>query len=237
MAFIFMIKLILLRHGESLWNKKKIFTGWVDIDLSRKGIREAKRAGRALKQRGFKFDRAYTSVLTRGIRTLWLVLDEMNLLWLPVTNAWQLNERHYGGLQGLNKVTMARKFGQEQVQLWRRSFKLRPPVLAKNSPLNASRDPRYQIFGLKQVPNRESLADTCRRVLPYWRQVIEPQIIKGEKIIISAHGNSLRALVKHLDKISDRDIPQLEIPTGAPLIYEFNNKGGQLKKIKSYYLK
>ena len=230
-----MVKLVLLRHGESVWNKKNIFTGWVDIDLSRKGVRQAKRAGRLLKAAGFNFDRAYTSVLKRAVRTLWLVLEEMDLTWLPVLNAWQLNERHYGDLQGLSKPALAKKFGVEQVQRWRRSFRLRPPLLAKTSPWDVARDRRYQIFGLKQVPRRESLADTCRRVLPYWQQEIAPRLQRGANIIISAHGNSLRALVKHLDKISDDDIPLLEIPTGAPLVYEFNNRHG-LKKRTSYYL-
>jgi 2,3-bisphosphoglycerate-dependent phosphoglycerate mutase len=232
-----MVKLVLLRHGESLWNKKKIFTGWVDIDLSRRGLKQARQAGRLLKKHHFTFDVAYTSVLKRAIRTLWLALDEMDLLWLPVVNAWQLNERHYGGLQGLNKVAMAKKFGAEQVRLWRRSYRLRPPLTAKNGPYNAARDPRYRLFGLKQVPRTESLADTYRRVMPYWFKEIEPKIIVGQKIIISAHGNSLRALVKHLDNVSDRDIPQLEIPVGRPLVYEFNVRQGQLAKKSSYYLK
>ncbi len=232
-----MVKLVLLRHGESLWNKKKIFTGWVDIDLSRRGMREARRTGRLLKKHHFNFDLAYTSVLKRAVRTLWLALDEMDLLWLPVVNAWQLNERHYGGLQGLNKVAMAKKYGAQQVHLWRRSYSLRPPLLPKTSPWDISRDRRYKLFGLKQVPRTESLADTYKRVLPYWRQEIEPKIIAGQNIIISAHGNSLRALVKYLDNISNRDIPNLEIPVGRPLIYEFNVKQSQLVKKSSYYLK
>ena len=232
-----MVKLVLLRHGESLWNKKKIFTGWVDIALSRKGMRQAKRAGRLMAKRGFTFDLAYTSVLNRAVKTLWLALEEMNLEWLPIINAWQLNERHYGGLQGLNKVAMAKKYGAEQVHLWRRSYSLRPPLLAKNSVYNVAHDPRYQLYGLTKVPLAESLADTYRRVLPYWKKIIEPKIIAGQKIIISAHGNSLRALVKYLDNISNRDIPNLEIPVGRPLIYEFNIKQQTLVKKRSYYLK
>lgn len=261
-----MIKLVLLRHGESLWNAKRLFTGWVDIDLNRRGEQEASMAGRALKRHGFTFDVAYTSVLKRAIKTLWIVLDKMDLEWVPVINAWQLNERHYGGLQGLSKVEIARQYGDDQLHIWRRSFNIKPPSFKKTyykphnhdealthvwkktyqhrpepldskSALASSHDERYKLYGLTKIPNRESLADTCRRVLPYWHKVIEPRIIKGDKIIISAHGNSLRALVKYLDNLSDADIPKLEIPTGVPLVYEFNNKGKQLKKIRSYYLK
>lgn len=232
-----MIRLVLLRHGESLWNKKNLFTGWVDIDLSRRGLKQAQQAGRLLKKHRLTFDLAYTSVLKRAIRTLWLALDEADLLWLPTTKAWQLNERHYGDLQGLNKLAMAKKFGAEQVRLWRRSYSLRPPLLAKNSPLDVSHDPRYRLTGPQTPPRGESLADTCRRVLPYWRREIEPKILAGQKIIISAHGNSLRALVKHLDNISPQDIPTLEIPVGQPLVYEFNIKNRRLIKKSSYYLK
>lgn len=232
-----MVKVVLIRHGESVWNKKKIFTGWVDIDLSSRGIKQAKKAGQLLKDKGFKFDLAYTSVLKRAVRTLWLIQDKMDLMWLPTTNAWQLNERHYGGLQGLNKVAMAKKFGAEQVHLWRRSYSLRPPVLKRNSPYNTSKDPRYQTLSPKQFPTGESLADTCRRVIPYWQKEIEPKIIAGQKIIISAHGNSIRALVKHLDNIDNQKITELEIPVGIPLIYEFNIKNKKLEKKSSYYLK
>jgi len=232
-----MVKLVLLRHGESVWNKKNLFTGWVDVDLSKRGIRQARHAGRLLLARDFKLDAAYTSVLTRAIRTLWLVMDEMSLLWLPVARAWQLNERHYGGLQGLNKKTMAKKFGDEQVHKWRRSYSLRPPLLAENSPFDVSRDRRYIGRNLKRMPRRESLADTCRRVWTYWQKIIEPEVLAGRQIIISTHGNSLRALVKHLDRISDKDIPELEIPVGQPLIYEFNIKNKKLIKKTSYYLR
>lgn len=232
-----MIKLVLLRHGESLWNKKNLFTGWVDVDLSKRGIKQARQAGRLLQQRGFSFDLTYTSVLKRAVRTLWLALDEMDLMWLPIINAWQLNERHYGDLQGLNKKKMAKKFGAEQIKIWRRSYDVRPPILKANNPFNINKDPRYKIYGLKKIPGCESLADTCRRVMPYWRREIMPKILDHKKIIISAHGNSLRALIKHLDNISNKDIVNLEIPVGQPLIYEFDIKNQNLIKRKSYYLK
>lgn len=247
-----MTKLVLLRHGESLWNKKNIFTGWVDVDLSQRGIRQAKQAGRLLKNRGYKFDLAYTSLLKRAIRTLWLALDEMDLMWVPIINVWQLNERHYGNLQGLNKLTIARKFGDKQLHLWRRSFGLRPPrqshwwwrkyhikppELTQDSLYNLAHDQRYRLFGLKNIPRSESLADTYKRTIPFWRKHIEPQILQKKKIIISASGNSLRSIVKYLDNISDEEIPNLEIPYAQPLVYEFGIKKNKLVKKDSYYLK
>ncbi len=247
-----MPKVVLLRHGESLWNKKNLFTGWVDVDLSPRGIRQAKQAGRLLKRRGFTFDLAYTSVLKRAIRTLWLALDEMDLMWLPIINAWQLNERHYGDLQGLNKIAVSKQFGDEQLHLWRRSFSLRPPnhahlwrrkfhlkppELAEDSLHNLYHDRRYRLFGLKNIPRTESLADTYKRTIPFWRKQIEPKILKKQKIIISASGNSLRSIVKYLDNISDKKIADIEIPYAKPLVYEFKIKGKKLIKTSSYYLK
>lgn len=229
-------KLVLVRHGESLWNKKKLFTGWVDIDLSKKGIKEASRAGRLLLKHKFHFDAAYTSVLKRAVNTLDFILAEMDYQWLPVTKAWQLNERHYGGLQGLNKVAMAKKYGAEQVHIWRRSYSTRPPLLKRGSVWDVTKDERYKIYGLVKVPLGESLADTCRRVWPYWQKNLAPELLKGKNLLISAHGNSIRALVKHLDKVSDQDITQVEIPTGAPLVYEFKTIKDQLVKQKKYYL-
>ncbi len=228
-----MYKVVLLRHGESVWNKENRFTGWTDVDLSDKGREEAKKAGIVLKKEGFNFDLAYTSVLKRAIRTLWSVLDEMDLMWIPVYNSWRLNERHYGSLQGLNKSEMAAKFGEEQVLIWRRSYDVPPPALEENDPRSPTRDPRYKDMDSKDIPLTECLKDTVDRFLPYWHNTIAPSIKSGKKVIISAHGNSLRALVKYLDNISDEEIVHLNIPTGMPLVYELD-KG--LKPLKHYYL-
>jgi len=228
-----MEKLVLLRHGESVWNKENRFTGWTDVDLSERGIAEAKKAGQILKEEGYTFDVAYTSVLKRAIRTLWIVLDEMDLMWIPVYRSWRLNERHYGALQGLNKAEMAKKFGEEQVLIWRRSYDVPPPMLEKTDDRYPGNDPRYKELDEKDIPLTECLKDTVERFLPYWHEVIAPTISSGKRVIISAHGNSLRALVKYLDDISEQDIVKLNIPTGIPLIYELDDN---LKPIKHYYL-
>ena len=228
-----MKKLVLLRHGESTWNKENRFTGWTDVDLSDKGEAEAKKAGQTLKKEGFVFDIAYTSVLKRAIRTLWITMDEMDLMWIPVYNSWRLNERHYGALQGLNKSETAAKFGEEQVLLWRRSYDVPPPKLEKNDPRYPGADPRYKDLTQKELPLTECLKDTVARFLPYWHETIAPAVKSGKRVIIAAHGNSLRALVKYLDNVSDQDIVGLNIPTGLPLIYELAD---DLKPIKSYYL-
>lgn len=228
-----MVKLVLLRHGESTWNRENRFTGWTDVDLSDKGIEEARRAGRTLKENGFTFDLAYTSFLKRAVRTLWLVLDEMDLMWVTVRNSWRLNERHYGALQGLNKAETARKFGEDQVLIWRRSYDVPPPPLEKSDERYPGRDVRYSNLSESQLPLTESLKDTYKRCLPYWHKSIAPALIRGKKVIVSAHGNSLRALVKYLDNISEQDIVNLNIPTGIPLVYELNK---DLSKIRSYYL-
>ena len=211
-----MIRLVLLRHGESVWNKENRFTGWTDVDLSDKGRAEAKSAGQRLKAEGYVFDLAYTSVLKRAIRTLWMALEEMDLMWIPVLNTWRLNERHYGALQGLNKAETAAKFGEEQVHEWRRSYDVPPPKLEKSDPRHPSNDPRYRDLAEKDLPLTECLKDTVARALPYWHETIAPSLKKGKKVIIAAHGNSLRALVKMLDSISDKDIAGLDIPTGIP---------------------
>ncbi len=228
-----MKKLVLLRHGESTWNKENRFTGWTDVDLSDKGKEEAKKAGETLKKEGFIFDCAYTSVLKRAIRTLWMTLDELDLMWIPVYNSWRLNERHYGALQGLNKSEMAAKFGEEQVLVWRRSYDVPPPALEKNDPRCPSLDPRYKNLDPKDIPYTECLKDTVARFLPYWHETIAPVVASGKRVIIAAHGNSLRALVKYLDNISDQEIVKLNIPTGIPLVYELDD---ELKPLKSYYL-
>ena len=215
-------KLVLIRHGESVWNKENRFTGWTDVDLSEKGLEEARRAGECLKQEGYAFDVAFTSVLKRAIRTLWIVLDEMDLMWIPVFRSWRLNERHYGALQGLNKSETAQKFGEEQVQIWRRSYNICPPSLEKTDERYPGRDPRYQDLALEDIPMTESLDLTVKRFLPYWQETIAPIIKAGQRVVIAAHGNSLRALVKHLDKISDDEIVALNIPTGIPLVYELD---------------
>ncbi len=228
-----MIKLVLLRHGESLWNKENRFTGWTDVDLSEQGIIEANKAGELLKAEGFMFDMAYTSVLKRAIRTLWITLDKLDLMWIPVERSWRLNERHYGALQGLNKAETAKKFGDEQVHIWRRSYDIQPPAFEKNDERFPGKDPRYKNLTDKELPLTECLKDTVERFLPYWKETIAPTIKSGKKIIIAAHGNSLRALVKYLDNIPDEEIVGLNIPTGVPLVYELDEN---LKPIKHHYL-
>jgi 2,3-bisphosphoglycerate-dependent phosphoglycerate mutase len=228
-----MTKLVLLRHGESTWNKENRFTGWTDVDLSEKGIVEAKKAGTLLKEEGFVFDLAFTSVLKRALRTLWLVLDEMDLLWIPVQRSWRLNERHYGALQGLNKAEMAAQYGDEQVHIWRRSFDIPPPPLDKTDPRYPGRDPRYKDMRDNELPVTESLKDTIARFLPYWHETVAPSVRAGNRVLIAAHGNSLRALVKYLDNISEEEIVTLNIPTGVPLVYELDEN---LKPLKNYYL-
>ncbi|WP_211442335.1 2,3-diphosphoglycerate-dependent phosphoglycerate mutase [Collimonas humicola] len=228
-----MYKIVLMRHGESTWNLANRFTGWVDVDLTDKGVAEARQAGQLLLQAGFTFDLAYTSVLKRAIRTLWGTLDEMDLMWLPVKHHWRLNERHYGALQGLNKAETAAKYGDEQVMVWRRSYDTPPMPLEPNDPRTSYADPRYAGLKREEIPLTECLKDTVARVLPFWNDEIAPSIRSGKRIIISAHGNSLRALIKMLDGISDEDIVGLNIPNGQPLVYELD---ADLKPIKSYYL-
>ncbi len=228
-----MIKLVLLRHGESIWNKENRFTGWTDVDLSEKGREEAQKAGQLLKDEGFVFDMAFTSVLRRAIRTLWLALDEMDLMWIPVKNSWRLNERHYGALQGLNKSEMAAKYGEEQVRIWRRSYDVMPQPLERGDSRYAGNDPRYAGLADKDIPLTESLKSTVARFVPYWQEVIVPEIASGKRVLIAAHGNSLRALVKHLDNIPDNEIVGMNIPTGIPLVYELDDT---LRPIKHYYL-
>lgn len=217
-----MYQIVLLRHGESVWNKENRFTGWTDVDLSPLGIEEATRSGRVLREAGFTFDLAYTSVLKRAIRTLWLVLDEMDLMWIPVVRPWELNERHYGALQGLNKAETAARYGEAQVKLWRRSYDIQPPSLEPADPRWPGHDPRYRDLAPEQVPLAECLKDTVARFLPYWRQAIVPAIRAGRRLLIVAHGNSLRALVKYLDQIPDEEIVELNIPTGIPLVYDLS---------------
>ncbi|MBN2187771.1 MAG: 2,3-diphosphoglycerate-dependent phosphoglycerate mutase [Dehalococcoidia bacterium] len=228
-----MTKLVLLRHGESLWNKENRFGGWTDTDLSEKGITEAKKAGQILKEQGYTFDVAFTSVLKRAIRTLWIVLDVMDLMWIPVFRSWRLNERYYGALQGLNKSDTAAKFGEEQVLIWRRSYDVQPPAVDRGDERYPGNDPRYGNLDLKDLPLTESLKDTSQRVLPYWHETVAPMVQSGKQVIISAHGNSLRALVKYLDNINDQEILSLNIPTGIPLVYELEEN---LKPKQSYYL-
>ena len=225
--------LVLLRHGESQWNLENRFTGWTDVDLSSHGIQEAHRAGRLLKSVGYSFDVAYTSVLKRAIRTLWIVLDETDLMYIPVYRSWRLNERHYGGLQGLNKQATAEKYGKEQVQRWRRSYDVHPPALGKTDSRHPKFDPRYAHLNEDELPATESLKDTLNRVLPYWHETIVPSLRDRKSVFISAHGNSLRSLVKYLDNISDDEISGLNIPTGFPLVYELDN---DLSAISHYYL-
>ena len=228
-----MKKLVLLRHGESVWNKENRFTGWTVVDLSEQGRAEARQAGERLKAEGFGFDIAYTSVLKRAIRTLWIVLDELDLMWIPVVRSWRLNERHYGALQGLDKAETAVRFGEEQVQLWRRSYDVRPPALEQTDPRYPGHDPRYRHVDKAEVPVTESLRDTVARFLPYWNSAVIPTISSGQRVLIAAHGNSIRALVKHLDQVSDAEIVNLNIPTGIPLVYELDDQG---KPIQQYYL-
>ena len=228
-----MYKLVLVRHGQSVWNLENRFTGWTDVGLTDQGRAEALEAGKLLKEGGYVFDVAYTSVLRRAIQTLWIVLQEMNLEWIPVVNAWQLNERHYGALQGLNKAEMAKKFGEEQVHVWRRSYDVPPPPLEENDERHPKFDPRYASLTPGELPATESLKITLDRVLPYWHSILAPVIKSGKRVVIAAHGNSIRALVKYLDNISDEEITGLNIPTGLPLVYELNK---DLKPTKSYYL-
>ena len=228
-----MHKVVLLRHGESTWNRENRFTGWTDVDLSERGREEAREAGRLLKEGGYVFDLAYTSVLKRAIRTLCLTLDELDLLWIPVIKSWRLNERHYGALQGLNKAETAAKHGAAQTKIWRRSYDVPPPPLTPDDERHPSRDPRYAELTPDELPLTETLKDTVARFLPYWQDTIAPTIASGKRVLISAHGNSLRALVKYLDNIPDAEIVELNIPTGIPLVYELND---DLSPVRHYYL-
>ncbi len=228
-----MYKVVLVRHGESDWNKQNRFTGWTDVDLSEKGLQEAREGGRVLKEKGFTFDVAYTSVLKRAIRTLWTIMDEMDLMWIPVHRNWRLNERHYGALQGLNKAETAAKFGEEQVLVWRRSYDVPPPPLEKSDPRYPGHDRRYADLSPKELPLTECLKDTVERFLPFWHETVAPAVKSGKRVIIAAHGNSLRALVKYLDNISDEKIVSLNIPTGMPLVYELDK---DLRPIRGEYL-
>ncbi len=228
-----MIKLVLVRHGESTWNKENRFTGWTDVDLSEKGRQEAREGGAVLRSEGYTFDVAYTSVLKRAIRTLWMVLDELDQMWIPVHRSWRLNERHYGALQGLNKAETAEKFGEAQVKIWRRSYDIQPPALTPEDERFPGRDPRYRGLSPAELPLTECLKDTVARFLPLWHETIAPVIREGKKVLIAAHGNSLRALVKYLDNVSERDIIELNIPTGMPLVYELDD---ELKPLNRYYL-
>jgi len=226
-------KLVLLRHGQSVWNLANRFTGWTDVGLSDKGVSEAHAAAKVLQEDGYTFDLAYTSVLKRAIKTLWIVLEDMDLMWIPVQRSWRLNERHYGALQGLNKLETVEKYGKEQVLIWRRSFSTPPPALTIDDERYPGRDPRFQDANKNEIPLAESLKDTINRFLPHWHNVIAPSIKEGKKVIIAAHGNSLRALVKFLDEVSEEEIVKLNIPTGIPLVYELD---AQLKPLKHYYL-
>lgn len=226
-------KMVLLRHGQSTWNLENRFTGWTDVGLTELGIQEAHSSGQIMRKEGYTFDIVYTSVLKRAIKTMWIVMEEMDLEWLPVNRAWQLNERHYGALQGLNKAEMATKYGEAQVKLWRRSYDVPPPALELDDPRHPRFDPRYASLMPEQLPACESLKDTVARMLPYWHSTIAPTVKSGQRVLIVAHGNSLRSLVKYLDNISDEDIPGLNIPTGIPLVYELD---ADLRPLKSYYL-
>ena len=228
-----MHKLVLLRHGESQWNLENRFTGWTDVDLSDHGMRETRAAGELLKREGYVFDIAYTSVLKRAIRTLWLTLDALDLMWLPVVHSWRLNERHYGALQGLNKAETAAKFGEQQVLIWRSAYPVEPEPLARADPRWAGNDPRYKHLKPEEIPATESLQDTVARVVPFWRDSIAPAISRGRRVLVAAHGNSLRALIKYLDHVSDDAIVGLNIPTAQPLVYELDD---QLQPIRHYYL-
>ena len=218
-----MYEIVLIRHGESAWNRENRFTGWTDVPLSEKGVQEARAAGQLLKEEGCTFDLAFTSVLKRAVKTLWLVLEEMDLMWIPIRNSWKLNERHYGALQGLNKADTAAKYGDAQVKIWRRSYDVRPPFLKEDDERYPGKDPRYANLAKSELPAGECLADTVARVVPYWKEAIVPEVRVGRRVIIAAHGNSLRALVKYLDNISDKDILELNIPTGVPLLYRLND--------------
>ena len=225
--------LVLLRHGESTWNRENRFTGWTDVDLSERGLVEALNAGRLLRDGGYGFDVAYTSVLKRAIRTLWIALDALDLMWIPVVKSWKLNERHYGALQGLNKAETAAEHGEAQTKIWRRSYDIPPPPLTIDDPRHPSRDPRYKGLSASELPLTESLKETVARFLPYWHETIAPAIASGQRVLIAAHGNSLRALVKYLDDIPESEIVELNIPTGIPLVYELDD---DLKPIRHYYL-
>ncbi len=226
-------KLVLVRHGESDWNRENRFTGWTDVDLSEKGVQEAQEGAEVLRRDGYVFDVAYTSVLKRAIRTLWIVMDGLDLMWIPVYRSWRLNERHYGALQGLNKAETAAKFGEAQVKIWRRSYDVPPPALEESDPRYPGRDPRYASLSKDELPLTECLKDTVARFLPLWHETIAPEIRAGKRVLIAAHGNSLRALVKYLDNISEQDIVELNIPTGMPLVYELDD---DLKPLRHYYL-
>jgi len=228
-----MYKIVLMRHGESTWNRENRFTGWADINLTEKGEAQAREAGRLLKEAGFQFDLAYTSVLRRAIHTLWLTLEEMDLMWLPIVHSWRLNERHYGALQGLNKADMAAEYGEEQVMIWRRSYDIPPMPLDPSDPRVSFDNPRYAELRREEIPLTECLKDTVERVLPYWNDVIVPAVREGRQTLICAHGNSLRGLIKHLDDISNADIVKVNIPNAQPLVYELD---AALKPIRSYYL-
>ncbi len=228
-----MKKIVLLRHGESVWNRENRFTGWTDVDLSDKGLEEAAKAGQVLKKEGFAFDVAYTSVLKRAIRTLWITLDGMDRMWIPVYRSWRLNERHYGALQGLNKSETAAKYGEQQVKIWRRSYDIPPPPLERTDERYPGNDARYKGLDPKDIPLTECLKDTVARFLPCWHETIAPAVASGKNVLIAAHGNSLRALVKYLDNVSEKDITELNIPTAMPLVYELTD---DLKPVKHYYL-
>ena len=228
-----MKRLVLLRHGESVWNKENRFTGWTDVGLSEKGVQEAHEAAQSLNEGGYSFDVAYTSVLKRAIQTLWIVLEDMDLMWITVHRSWRLNERHYGALQGLNKAEMAEQFGEAQVKIWRRSYDIRPPALTPDDERYPGNDPRYAKLAKDDVPVTECLKDTVARFLPYWNETIAPAVRRGERVLIAAHGNSLRALVKHLDHVGDQEIVELNIPTGIPLVYDLDD---DLKPLRSFYL-
>jgi 2,3-bisphosphoglycerate-dependent phosphoglycerate mutase len=228
-----MIKLVLLRHGESEWNRSNRFTGWTDVELTETGVAQAKEAGRLLKEAGYEFDKAYTSVLRRAIRTLWIALDGLDQMWIPVQRSWKLNERHYGALQGLNKAETAEKYGDEQVLIWRRSYGTPPPQLEWDDERNSANERKYSQLKKSQIPMGECLKDTVKRVVPFWKKKIVKDLKKGKQLIIAAHGNSLRALIKYLDDVSDEEILKLNIPTGVPLIYELDD---DLKPIRHYYL-
>ena len=228
-----MHKLVLLRHGESTWNKENLFTGWTDVDLSEKGVQEAHEAGKVLLKEGYTFDLAFTSVLKRAIRTLWIALEEMDLMWIPVYNSWRLNERHYGALQGLNKAQTAEKYSEAQVKIWRRSYDIPPPALTPDDARYPGKDPRYADLKPEEIPLTECLKDTVARTLPYWHEVIAPAVRAGQRVLVCAHGNSLRGLVKYLDDIPDQEIVGLNIPTGIPLVYELDPG---LKPLWHYYL-
>ncbi len=228
-----MKRLVLLRHGESVWNKENRFTGWTDVGLSEKGVEEAHDAAQLLADEGYTFDIAYTSVLKRAIKTLWIALEDMDLMWIPVYRSWRLNERHYGALQGLNKAETAERHGAEQVHLWRRSYDVRPPALEADDPRSPAKDPRYAELGPNEVPLTECLKDTVARMLPYWHETIAPMVRAGTRVLVAAHGNSLRALVKYLDDVPDDEIVGLNIPTGIPLVYELDD---ELRPLKHYYL-